>query len=267
MPLAQLQHAPSAIDVLCDAALATQTADSLETNVGDSQHKGIIGSSRQQGRRRGAIVNEDANNTSDASRQFGSGSKSPGPREARKLQRDQRRTRKATHRQDQASDLESETAASDTHSSPAIVHPYMQTGHYNSPVIYGPPPAYFGYQYSMPPGHPPQQTANGFQPHYAIHSNGFHPSSGPAHFGGGPGFNVHPHFGPGGPMPQYTVPFMGSYYTPGYIHNNGQGYGNGSNYMEGGIGGRESKSSQDGGIDQSSGPGEEDTHTQIGDNK
>lgn len=264
MPLARLQHAPSAMDVLCDAALATQMADSLEANMGDQQDKGTVGSSRQQGRRRGAVVNEDTNDAPEASRQFGSGSNPKAPREIRKFHRDQRRTRKAAHRQDQASDLESETAAPDMHSPPPTGLPYVQTGHYNGPMMYGPPPAYSGYHYSMPPGNHPQQTANEFQPHYAAHNNGFHPYGVPPHFGGVPGFNVHPHFAPGGPMPQYPVPYMGNYYTPGYVHNNGQGYGNGLTYMDGGMGGRESVSGQENGIDQLSGPSEEGTQSSDG---
>lgn len=263
MPLVQAQNAPSAIDILCDAALASQKTDSLAVNGGDPQDKGMIGDSRQQGRRDSAVVNEDADDTSAASRPSGSGFKSPAQREVQKMQRDQRRTRKAAHRHAQSSDLEPETAASHTHSPPSGP-PHVQTGHYSSPIMYGPPPACFGFQYGMQPGqpgYPPPQNPNAFQPH----NNGFYPYGGPPQVGGAPGYNVHPPFGYGGLSPQYPVPYMGGYYIPGYVHNNGQGYGNGFAYMDGGMENRESMDGQDDGVHPSSGPGEEDT--QVGDRK
>lgn len=268
MPFVQVQHAPSAMDILCDAAVASQAPDSLVVNGGDQQDKGIIWSSRQKGRRHVAIIDEDTDDAPDASKQSGSGSasKSPAQREVRTVQRDQRRTRKAAHRHAQPSDLEPQTAASDTRSPPPTGPLHLQTGHYNGPVMHGPPPAYFGIPYSMQPGYPPPQAANAFPSNYAAQSNGFHPYSGPpAHFGGAPGYNFHPPWGYGGPSPQHTVPYMGNYYTPGYAHNNGQGYGNGYAYMDGGMGVRESMNGQNGGIGPSPGPDEEDT--QNGDSK
>lgn len=262
MPRVRVQNAPFAMDILCEAALASQKTDSLAATVGDQQYKEMIGNPRQKGRRHVPIIDEDTDDTPDASRQSGSGSKSPVQREVRKLQRDQRRTHKAAHRQAQASDLERETAASATRSPSPMGPPHMQTGHYSGPMMYGPPPAYFGFQYGTQPGYPPPQTAHAFPPTYAVQSNGFHPYHGPPpQFGGVPGFGPHHPFGIGGPSPQYAVPYMASYYTPGYVHNNGQGYGNGFSHMNGGTGDRESMGGQNGSIAPSPDPDEEDTQS------
>lgn len=230
----QDQDGPSAMQVLCDAALAVAEGDSSSTKESDKEDEDFAARSRRHGKKRAAVASEDSDDMKGLSSQDGSGSVEPAQRQMRKTQREQRHNRKVAHRQAQASDVMTRTEAPP----PALLQPgsfpNVPPGYFNGPMMYDQQSAYFGHRYDMWPSSPPLQNSNAFQSNHTVRLNGFHTYGGPPSFGGYPQFegvarfDGFPHTGVGGPLPQHAVPYMGGYHNPGYINNNGGDYGNAS---------------------------------------